>query len=64
LDLDKDKEEDKGIEFKEDEIDFTQFGDLVLGVITCEVQERAAKKWDMIASDMWRDYTAFLKAKM
>lgn len=60
LEKDKDKEEEEGVEVKDEEIDLTQFGDLGLGIITCQMQERAAETWDIIASQMWKDYNAFL----
>ena len=48
------------VEVKEDKIDLTQFGNLGFGVITREMQNRASRKRDEIASNMWREYTAFL----
>jgi hypothetical protein len=61
IDLDEDEEEFGGIQVEED-IDLTLFGNLGFGVITREVQNRASKKRDRLASEMWREYIAFLDA--
>jgi hypothetical protein len=63
---DPDNEDDEdgegAVEAEEDETDLNQFGDLGLGVITREVQDRASKKRDTLAAEMWRDYVAYLEA--
>jgi hypothetical protein len=61
IDLDEDEEELGGIQVEED-VDLTLFGNLGFGVITHEVQDCASKKWDRLASEMWREYIAFLDA--
>jgi hypothetical protein len=56
IDLDEDEEEFGGVQVEED-INLTLFGGLGFGAISHEVQDCASRKWDRLASEMWREYT-------
>ena len=47
---------------EEEEVDPCLLGNLGIGAITRDIQVRASKNRDDIASAMWKDYTAWLAA--
>jgi hypothetical protein len=66
--VDEEEDEEEGEEGEEgegdeeEEVDLCLLGNLGIGAITHDIQVRASKNRDHIASEMWKDYTAWLAA--